>query len=86
MAMSTGQLAVTTAAALVASPDADGCRVICYVVGNASIYLGASTVTTATGLLLDKAHGVIELRLRPGENLYAITGATETLTYMILEN
>lgn len=86
MAISTGQLALTTTAALVASPDVDGCRVMLYVAGNNAVYLGASNVTISTGLELRKDHGITELRLRPGDNLYAVTAATETLTYMIVEN
>ena len=86
MAISTGQLALTSTAALVVTPDVDGCRVMRYVKGNNAIYLGASNVTTTTGLELRKEHGITELRLRPGDSLYAVTAATETLTYMIVEN
>ena len=86
MAITTGQLALTTTAALVVSSDVDGCRVMFYVKGNNAVYLGASNVTTSTGLELRKEHGITEFRLCPGDNLYAVTATTETLTYMIVEN
>jgi hypothetical protein len=86
MAITTGQLALTTSPALVVTPDVDGCRVMLYVVGNNAVYLGASNVTSSTGLELRKDHGITELRLRPGDNLYAVAATTETLTYMIVEN
>ena len=86
MAISTAQLALTSTPTLVAAPDADGCRVLLYVVGNHAVYLGNATVSTTTGLELRKDEGIEEIRLRPGDNLYAVTTTTETLTVMILEN
>jgi hypothetical protein len=86
MAVTTGQIAVTSTATKIVTPDADGCRLMLHIVGNADVYVGTSAVTTSTGLLIDKDAAYIELRLRPGDELWAVTATTETLTYMILEN
>ena len=86
MAVTTGQIAVTTARAKIVTPDADGCRLMLHTVGNTDVYVGDATVTVATGLLIDKDAAYIELRLRPGDELWAVTATTETLTYMIVEN
>jgi hypothetical protein len=86
MAVITGHIAVTSTAAKIVTPDADGCRLLLHTVGNADTYIGTSAVTVATGLLLDKDAAAVEIRLRPGDELWAICATTETLTYMILEN
>ena len=86
MAVTTGQIAVTSTAAKIVTPDADGCRLLMHTVGNTDTYVGTSAVTTSTGLLLDKDAAIVEIRLRPGDELWAICATTETLTYMILEN
>lgn len=85
MAITTGHLSVTSTAAKVVEPDADGVRVILHVIGNNSVYLGDSTVALNNGLLIDKGAGPVEIRLAPGAALYAITSGTETMSYMILE-
>lgn len=51
MAFSTGQLAVTSTAAQVVTPDADGCRVILHCIGNAQVFLGGASVTATTETL-----------------------------------
>jgi hypothetical protein len=86
MAVTTGQIAVTSTATKIVTPDADGCRLMMHIVGNVDVYVGTSAVTTSTGLLIDKDAAYMELRLRPGDELWAICATTETLTYMIVEN
>ena len=86
MAFTTGHLAVTSTAAKIVTPDADGCRIMLHTIGNTDVFVGKSDVTTTTGLLLDKDAAAVEIRLRPGDELWAVCATTETLTYMILEN
>lgn len=86
MAFTTGHLALTTTRAKVVTPDTDGCRVLLHTIGNTDVFIGGADVTISNGLLLDKDAALVELRLRPGDELWAVTGTTETLTYMILEN
>ena len=86
MAVITGHIAVTSTRAKIVTPDADGCRLMLHTIGNTDVYIGGDTVTTSTGLLLDKDAAAVEIRLRPGDELWAVCGTTETLTYMILEN
>lgn len=86
MAVTTGHIEVTSTAAKIVTPDTDGCRVLLHTIGNTDVFIGTSDVTTSTGLLFDKDSGVVEIRLRPGDELWAMTATTETLTYMILEN
>ena len=86
MAVTTGQIAVNSTAAKIITPDTDGCRVLLHTIGNADTFIGTSAVTTSTGLLLDKDAAIVEIRLRPGDELWAVCATTETLTYMILEN
>lgn len=86
MAFTTGQMAVTSTAAKIVTPDVDGCRVILHTIGNTDVFIGAANVTTSTGLLLDKDAAAVEIRLRPGDEIWAVCATTETLTYMILEN
>jgi hypothetical protein len=86
MAITTGQLAVTSTAGKIVTPDVDGCRIILHTIGNADVFIGKANVTTSTGLLLDKEAGAVEMRILPGDELWAVCATTETLTFMILEN
>ena len=86
MAVTTGHIAVTSTASKIVTADADGCRVVLHTIGNTDVFIGTSAVTTSTGLLIDKDAAMVEIRLRPGDELWAVTATTETLTYMIMEN
>ena len=86
MAVTTGHIAVTSTASKIVTADADGCRVMLHTIGNTDVFIGTSAVTTSTGLLIDKDAAMVEIRLRPGDELWAVTATTETLTYMIMEN
>ena len=86
MAFTTGHIAVTSTRARIVTPDADGCRVLLHTIGNTDVFIGDASVTTSNGLLLDKDAAAVEIRLRPGDELWAVTATTETITYMILEN
>lgn len=86
MAVTTGHIAVNSTASKIVTSDSDGCRVLLHTIGNTDVFIGTSAVTTSTGLLLDKDAAAVEIRLRPGDELWAVCATTETLTYMILEN
>lgn len=56
-------------------------------VGNTTVYLGDSTVTSATGYAYSKALGEHDVFLGPSDELYAVcsSGQTETLTVMVVQ-
>lgn len=86
MPYTTGQMSVTSTRAKIVTADADGCRVLLHTVGNTDTYIGDSAVTVSNGLLLDKDAAAVEIRLRPGDEIWAVCATTEVITYMILEN
>jgi len=55
--------------------------------GNTTVYLGDSTVTSATGYAYSKALGEHDVFLGPADELYAVcsSGQTETLTVMVVQ-
>lgn len=55
--------------------------------GNTTVYLGNSTVTSATGYAYSKALGEHDVFLGPADELYAVcsSGQTETLTVMVVQ-
>lgn len=56
-------------------------------VGNTTVYLGNSTVTSSTGYAYSKALGEHDVFLGPADELYAVcsSGQTETLTVMVVQ-
>ena len=56
-------------------------------IGNTTVYLGNSTVTSATGYAYSKALGEHDVFLGPADELYAVcsSGQTETLTVMVVQ-
>lgn len=75
MPISSGQISVTsTATALTGASDDDeraDFSVVATNRGTLSVFLGNSTVTTATGLEL-AVGATVNIELRPGDRLYAI--------------
>ncbi len=55
--------------------------------GNTTVYLGDSTVTSATGYAYSKTLGEHDVFLGPADELYAVcsSGQTETLTVMVVQ-
>lgn len=70
---------VTDAATLICSADPANRPVWIQIVGNKTVYLGDSTVTTANGFPVVKHGAPIQGQLGPGQALYGIcvTGETE---------
>ena len=56
-------------------------------IGNTTVYLGNSTVTSAIGYAYSKALGEHDVFLGPADELYAVcsSGQTETLTVMVVQ-
>ena len=56
-------------------------------IGNTTVYLGNSTVTSSTGYAYGKALGEHDVFLGPADELYAVcsSGQTETLTVMVVQ-
>ena len=78
------QHTVTTSPTLVVDSDSTHRTVVLHAIGNGTIYLGGSNVTSSTGFYLDKAAGPVVMQLPPGEKLYAvvITG-TDVLSTLL---
>ena len=53
------------------------------VTGTASVYLGPSGVTTATGFEWAPADGPLTWELEPGESLYGIVAATQQTVHVL---
>ena len=56
-------------------------------IGNTTVYLGNSTVTSSNGYAYGKALGEHDVFLGPADELYAVcsSGQTETLTVMVVQ-
>ena len=56
-------------------------------IGNTTVYLGNSTVTSSTGYAYGKALGEHDVFRGPADELYAVcsSGQTETLTVMVVQ-
>ena len=78
--MISAQVTVTTSATLLVAADESHRTVYLHVVGNATVYLGGSTVTTSTGLATEKHTAPIAIEVPANETLYGIVAAdTETV-------
>ena len=73
--ISSAQVSVSTAATLLVTADTDGCVVLVHNKGGTVTYLGDATVTSSTGMGIDSAAGVIEMRLPANAKLYGVTNA-----------
>ena len=65
----------TTATLLVAADDLNR-TVYLHVVGNSTVYLGGSTVTTATGTATEKHTSPVDLFVPSRQTLYGIVAAS----------
>lgn len=78
--MISSQHTVTTTASQVVAAAESWRTIYLHVIGNGVVYLGGSTVTSATGMLTEKAAVPFQMILPAGETLYAVTGTgTEDL-------
>ena len=78
--MISAQVTVTTSATLLVAADESHRTVYLHVVGNATVYLGGSTVTTSTGLATEKHTAPLPIEVPANETLYGIVAAdTETV-------
>jgi len=83
MAITNGQVSLTSAATLIVQADSDGCAVTIHIPGNSSAYIGDSAVSSSTGLFLDKASGPRMFSLTAGDQLYGVSSTgTVTMTYL----
>jgi hypothetical protein len=69
---------VTDEATLLASADPTNRPVWLQIIGNVTVYLGDSAVTTASGFPVAKHAAPIQGVLAPGQALYGITAAGTT--------
>lgn len=84
MAFDNAEVSVATTATRIATGDSDGCIATIKNIGSADVYLGGSSVTTATGLALG-ASAAMSLDLDAGENLYGIV-ATGTVLVRVMRH
>jgi hypothetical protein len=69
---------VTSTATLLCSADPSNRPVYLQIIGNKTVYIGDSTVTTANGFPIVKHGAPIMGQLGPGQALYGICAAAET--------
>jgi hypothetical protein len=83
MAITSGQQTIGTSAQLVDGISPNPSRLHIHNMDNSvNLYLGNNTVTTTTGLRLEKLDS-IELVMNPGESLYAVSSAgTHTISWL----
>jgi hypothetical protein len=78
--MISSQYTVTTTVSQVVAAAESWRTIYLHVIGTGVVYLGGSTVTSATGMLTEKAAVPFQMILPAGETLYAVTGSgTEDL-------
>jgi hypothetical protein len=78
------EVVVTTTPTLVVPAWIGWREIMLHAIGNGTIYLGNSTVTTSNGFYLDKAAGVMRVQLPPNETIYGITSTgTETMSVLL---
>ena len=82
--MKSASVTVTTSPTLLVEKDETNRYVYLHVVGNTTVYLGASNVTTSTGLNTEKHTTPLEIFLPINERLYGIVAAdTEDVRILI---
>lgn len=76
---------VTDTRSILVAADNKNRYVYLHVVGNGTVYLGGSDVTTTNGMLTEKHAVPFEMFLPLGETLYAITstGVTEDVRTLL---
>jgi hypothetical protein len=84
MPLSNSQVTVTTSPTLLVAGETNPVLVHLHLHDNTdNVYIGNSTVTTSTGLRLDKQDS-FEITLAPGNSLYAII-TTSTATVSVIK-
>lgn len=73
--MKSAAVTVTTSPTLILEKDDKNRYVYLHVVGNTTVYLGSSNVTTSTGLNTEKHTTPLEIFLPINERLYGIVAA-----------
>jgi hypothetical protein len=83
MAITTNQITVGTVATVVDGTYNSNFRLIIHNIDNTdAVYLGGPTVTTTTGLVLQKEQ-TIQLQMNPLESIYAVSAkAGHTISYL----
>jgi hypothetical protein len=74
--MRSSSVTVTTSPTLLVSADDTHRSVYLHVVGNATVYLGSETVTTANGLNTEKHTSPLEIIIPSRQTLYGIVEAS----------
>jgi hypothetical protein len=82
--LSSAQITVTTAATLLVSADSDGCRLLVHNKTGTVVYLGASDVTTSTGMGIDSAAGPVSISLGAGAKLYGIVASGSPVIQILI--
>ena len=78
--MISAQITVTTSPTLLVAADESHRTVYLHVVGNATVYVGSSTVSTTTGMATEKHTAPLAIEVPANETLYGIVAAdTETV-------
>ena len=78
------QHTVTTTATLLVDADSTNRTIVIHAIGNGTVYLGGSNVTTSTGFYLDKAAGPVVMQLPPAEKLYGIVATGTDMVSTLL--
>jgi hypothetical protein len=74
--MRSSSVTVTTSPTLLVAADDTHRSVYLHVVGNATVYLGSETVTTANGLNTEKHTSPLEIIIPSRQTLYGIVAAS----------
>ena len=80
------EVTVTTSPTLVVPAWIGWREIMLHVIGNGTIYLGASNVTTSTGFYVDKAAGVMRIQLPPNETIYGIVSTGTQAVSVLVPN
>jgi len=80
------EVTVTTSPTLVVPAWIGWREIMLHAIGNGTIYLGASNVTTSTGFYVDKAAGVMRVQLPPNETIYGIVSTGTQAVSVLLPN
>ena len=82
--VSSAQVEMSTARALIVQADSDGCRILLHNRTGTIVYIGGDDVLSSTGMGIDSAAGPVEITLPANAKLYGIT-ASGTPSIQILK-
>jgi hypothetical protein len=75
---------VGTTATLLIDSDTTHRTAVVHALTNQTVYLGASDVTSSTGLIFEKDDGVLSFTIPAGEKLYAVVATgTEVVSCLL---